>query len=263
MRACYYDDPLLAAAQRFARSDEWLAVRRSLPHPPGRAIDIGAGRGISSYSLAYDGWQVVALEPDPSLLVGAGAIRNLAQETHLPITVEEAFGEAIPFNDKTFDLVYGREVLHHAKNLSLLCQEAARLLKPGGCFFATRETVISRTQDLDIFLDRHPLHKYFGGENAFLLDNYLSAISASGLKIKKILGPLDSPINFHPFDDEFHEPQQRKQIYRKFRHWLILSFYSFRSTIAHTLPLKYRLRIFPALDAPGRLFSFIALKSKG
>ena len=122
VRACYYDDPLLAAAQRFARSDEWRAVRAFLPHFPGLVIDIGAGRGISSYALARDGWQVVALEPDPSILLGAGAIRDLMRETGLPIMVEEAYGEAIPFKDNTFDLVYGREVLHHARSLNALCK---------------------------------------------------------------------------------------------------------------------------------------------
>ena len=42
-----------------------------------QALDLGAGRGISSYALAREGWQVTALEPDPSMLIGAGAIRSL------------------------------------------------------------------------------------------------------------------------------------------------------------------------------------------
>jgi SAM-dependent methyltransferase len=263
VRACYYDDPLLAAAQRFLKSDEWQALRTYLPRHPGRVIDIGAGRGISTYALAREGWQVVALEPDTSFLVGSGAIRDLACETGLPITVEEAFGEAMPFEDNSFDLVYGREVLHHANDLLLLCLEVARLLKPGGWFIVTRETVISRPQDLDIFLEKHPLHKFFGGENAFLLDSYLSAISASGLVIKKILGPLDNPINFQPFDYEYHEPNIRKQVCRKVRHWLVRSFYGVRSALAHRLPQKYALRFFSALEAPGRLYSFIAQKPSG
>jgi SAM-dependent methyltransferase len=260
VRACYYDDPLLAAAQRFARSDEWRAVRAYLPHRPGRAIDIGAGRGISSFALAGNGWQVVALEPDPSLLVGSGAICNLARETGLPIMVGEAYGEAMPFEDNTFDLVYGREVLHHARNLPQLCLEVARLLKPGGHFLLTRETVISYPEDLDIFLKNHPLHKYFGGENAFLLDNYLSAISASGLKLQNILGPLDTPINFYPFDDELPGISKIKQFYRKIRHLQIRSLYGVRSALAHTLPRVIARRLFSVLDSPGRLFSFYAKK---
>ena len=107
VRGCYYDDPLLAAAQRFADSEEWQAVKIFLPGSGGQALDLGAGRGISSYALARDGWQVTALEPDPSPLVGAAAIKTLAQETGLPIRVVEDYGEMLPFDDCTFDLVYG------------------------------------------------------------------------------------------------------------------------------------------------------------
>jgi SAM-dependent methyltransferase len=245
VRACYYDDPLLAAAQRFARSDEWLAVRAYLPHFPGLVIDIGAGRGISSYALARDGWQVVALEPDPSILLGARAIRDLMRETSLPIMVGEAYGEAIPFEDNTFDLVYGREVLHHAKSLNALCMEAARVLKPGGLFIATREHVITKRSDLRIFLDNHPLHKLYGGENAFLLSDYITSISGGGLEIQSVLSPLDSWINTFSVD--------RKKLISsstiKIRRWFL-----------KRLPRVLASRLSRTMKIPGRLYSFVAYK---
>ena len=46
----------------------------------GQALDVGAGRGIASYALAREGFTVTVLEPDDSHLVGAGAIRSLAEE---------------------------------------------------------------------------------------------------------------------------------------------------------------------------------------
>ena len=70
----YYDDPLAGAAQRYWTSREWAAVRPLLG-PRGLALDIGAGRGIASYALAKEGFMVTALEPNPSALVGAAAIR--------------------------------------------------------------------------------------------------------------------------------------------------------------------------------------------
>src|SRR5690242_3469561 len=104
VRACYYDDPLLAAAQRFADGEEWAALRALIPSgPSGAALDLGAGRGISSFALARDGWAVTALEPDPGDLVGAGAIRALAAEARVPITVVEQFGERLPFASDSFD----------------------------------------------------------------------------------------------------------------------------------------------------------------
>jgi SAM-dependent methyltransferase len=260
VRACYYDDPLLSAVQRYARSDEWRAVRILLPRSAGRVLDVGAGRGISSYALAKNGWQVVALEPDPSPLVGAEAIRGLAQEANLPIVVTENYGETMPFEDGVFDLVYEREVLHHARDLGRLCQESARVLKPGGRLLITRETVISRSEDLEIFLKRHPLHAFFGGENAFLLEDYLTAISACGLRILKVFGPLDSPINFYPIDDEVPGVQASQRFARKVRRLLIRWLYPARSALVRSLPRPTAHRLFKVLDSPGRLFSFVACK---
>ena len=88
VHAAYYDDPLLSAADRYWRSEEWCAVREFLPPGKGTALDAGAGRGISSFALAKDGFGVTALEPDPSAIVGAEAIRSLAREAGLPIGVQ-------------------------------------------------------------------------------------------------------------------------------------------------------------------------------
>jgi SAM-dependent methyltransferase len=198
VRACFYDDPLVEAARRYHSSTEWYAMRHYLPTEQGEALDLGAGRGISSYALACDGWQVSALEPDPSQVVGAGAIRGLAREAGLNIRVEQNWGESLPYPDATFDLVYGRQVLHHARDLHRLCHESARVLKPGGTFIATREHVISKTEDLPKFLASHPLHKLYGGEHAYLLDEYLDAIRGSGITLTRVLNPYQSDINLYP-----------------------------------------------------------------
>jgi SAM-dependent methyltransferase len=198
VRACFFDDPLLEAAERYYASAEWIAVRRILAGKHGAALDLGAGRGISSYALARDGWQVSALEPDPSEIVGAGAIRALAREAGLDIRIEQEWGESLPFPDSSFDLVHGRQVLHHARDLQRLCAEVARVLKPGGLFIATREHVISREEDLPEFLASHPLHKLYGGEHAYLLDEYLRAIRAGGIVLTKVLNPYESDINLYP-----------------------------------------------------------------
>ena len=195
---CFYDDPLLAAAERYAASSEWRAVRDFLPASFGSALDVGAGRGISSFALARDGWDTVALEPNDSMTVGAGAIRRLADETGLHIKVVAECGEQLPFDDNHFDLVHCRQVLHHAKNLPLLCHEIGRVLKRGGTFIATREHVISRREDLNIFLANHPLHKLYGGENAFLLNEYLDAIREGGIVLTTLLNPYQSDINLYP-----------------------------------------------------------------
>jgi SAM-dependent methyltransferase len=242
VRACFYDDPLMDAAERYWASTEWLAVRKLLPAKPGKVLDIGAGRGISSYALARDGWQVTALEPDPSPTVGGGAIRALAHDAGVAIDVVETWGEKLPFEDAFFDAVHCRQVLHHARDLVQLCKEIGRVLKPGGCFIATREHVISRREDLSAFLDAHPLHRLYGGENAFLLSEYTGAIQGGGIALDQVLNPQESDINVYPetLDDV------RRRIARRF-HWPL------PGLISDGLLAWQGARS----DYPGRVYSFV------
>lgn len=197
-RACYYDRPALAAAQRYRASDEWQALRAFMPAVSGSALDVGAGMGVAAFALASDGWRTVALEPDPSDLVGASAIRKLAVDAGLAIDVVQEWGESLPFADASFDLVHARQVLHHARDLPRFCRELYRVTRPGGRLLATREHVISSPAQLQSFLDGHALHRLYGGENAYTLAAYLDALRAAGFVIVENLGPLESVINFAP-----------------------------------------------------------------
>jgi SAM-dependent methyltransferase len=198
VRSCYFDAPLDEAVDRYYRDPEWRAVRALLPKPPGRALDVGAGMGISSYALARDGWDVTALEPDPSGVVGAGAIRAVFAAKGLPVRIEQTWGEKLPFPDNYFRVVHCRQVLHHARDLPQLGRELGRVLMPGGTFIATREHVLVRKEDLPLFQAAHPLHRLYGGENAFLLREYLSALRGGGIRVARQLNPFASEINLFP-----------------------------------------------------------------
>lgn len=244
VRACFYDDPLLGAAERYRASAEWSAIRALLPSPPGSALDLGAGRGIASYALARDGWQTTALEPDPGLIVGAGAIRALAAESRLPIAVSQQWGEELPFESGRFDVVFGRAVMHHARNLPSFCSEAARVLAPGGTFVCVREHVVSSQAQLRRFLDSHPLHRHYQGENAYQLRQYRDAIEGSGLLLRRVLNPLSSEINLYPDS----RAALRERIANSWR------------VPARLLP-GWLLDVLGALlRQPGRLYTFVAVK---
>jgi len=256
VRACYYDDPLAEASERYYKSEEWKEVSRLLSHNiPCRVLDIGAGRGISSYAFAKDCCRVTALEPDKSHLVGISAIKELIKSSGLPIRAVQGHGEALPFKDRSFDLVYGRAVLHHAQDLERLSIEASRVLIPGGVFLATREHVVSRLSDLDLFLSSHPLHALYGGENAFLLDQYKRAISAAGLKLQKVIGPYDSVINYAPMSLREH----RENIASLFKRFIgqRLSKALAVNILAASLMSRY---LSFRCNTPGRLYSFLAVK---
>lgn len=259
-QACYYDDPLLETAKRFANSEEWQAVRLLLNRLTGLVLDLGAGRGISSYALASDGWQVVALEPDSSNLVGTGAIYQLVQEAKLSIQVVEEYGETLPFPDHHFDLVYGRQVLHHACDLSQLMREVARVLKPEGQFVATREHVISKKEDLPVFLMNHPLHKYYGGENAYLLQEYLQAITGAGLRMERLLGPFDTVINYFPLPYKTWLAKCQTPFRRKLGHRITNLLVNDWHRVGKWLLKRQAIVISRTDDNPGRLYSFVATK---
>ncbi|MDX1990930.1 MAG: class I SAM-dependent methyltransferase [bacterium] len=260
VEACYFDDPLLAAAERFAQSEEWLATLALLSSRKGRALDLGAGRGISSYALAKAGWQVTALEPDTSSLVGSGAIRSLAREANLVIEVVEEFGERLPFPDHHFDLVHGRQVLHHAHNLPQFCREVARVLRPGGQLIATREHVISRHEDLPAFLDTHPLHKIYGGENAFLLREYTDAIQNAGLHVVKQFGPFESAINYFPYTRAQIRQISAGPLARRVGGRVAEVLTDERRPLGKALSERLIKRFSETSDAPGRLYTFLAQK---
>jgi len=244
VKAAFYDDPLIDSVKRYADSGEWQAVLNVLPEAKGSVLDIGAGRGVSSYALAQNGWQVTALEPDSSALVGAGAIRTLNELADLNIEIVETWGETLPFADASFDLVFCRAVLHHANDLQLLCTEACRVLKPGGIFIATREHVLSKKEDLPAFLELHPLHHLYGGEHAYLLAEYRDAIESGGMKIQHQWNPLASEINSFPLSIA----EIKERIARKLHLPLLL------------IPM-WLLRLLGAMDqTPGRLYSFVAVK---
>lgn len=125
---------------------------------------------------------------------------------------------------------------------------------------ATREHVISKRKDLQAFLDSHPLHKFYGGENAFLLDEYLSAIQLAGLEVQCALAPLDSPINYFPMTTEQHFiycTRPVASILGKFLSNLIFS-------QGHMFGRAMMKRLVAALNyrdqTPGRLYSFVAIK---
>lgn len=196
----YLDEDAPAAARRFQASSEWRAVRDLLGISAEGAtvLDLGAGTGVASAAWAAAGARLVlAAEPDPSEVVGHGCLPRMCERPHV-VHAFAAVGEALPLASASTDIVYCRQVLHHLTGLDAAMVECARVLRPGGRLIACREHVVDDDRQLARFLADHPIHQLAGGEHAYSLGAYRSAIEGAGLRIERELGPWDSVINAYP-----------------------------------------------------------------
>ncbi len=252
----YVSRDVCDSARRFAASPEFAEVARFLESllVGGSVLDLGAGTGIAAYAFCLSGAaRVYALEPDPSDEVGRGAMRRLP--AGLPIQIMEAWGEAIPLPDESVHIVYNRQVLHHAGDLNAILKECARVLRPGGIFLACREHVVDNARQLRKFLRSHLMHQLTGGENAFPLETYLSAIRHSGLIIERVLGPYDTVINTFPAIKARAEIEVLPRTLLERRLGKLGRAASYLPLIDHLI-WKWLKR-----PIPGRLYSFLARKN--
>ena len=257
---CYIDWDITDSCKRFEASEEWQAVMKFLNKyisPGSMVLDLGAGNGISSYALSKMDYDVFAIEPNPSDLVGHGAIVKMRQETQLNIQCVPALGEYLPFESGIFSLVYCRQVLHHAENLNSMLREVSRVLQKRGILVATREHVIDDQISLEAFLKNHPLDEFSVEEWAYKLDEYVTMIRSNGMKIIKTISPWESEINYYPSTEE----QRIKQLVDRFtqrfgRTGRYVRYVPFVDWI-------YRQYLGLKDHTPGRMYTFIARKESG
>lgn len=111
-------------------------LKKALPGHPARfsrALEIGSGTGYFSLNLLLAGAidQVVCTDISPGMLNTLDrSARELGLEDRVITQVTEA--EDLPYDDGSFNLIFGHAVLHHLPNLEASFNEFDRLLEPGG-----------------------------------------------------------------------------------------------------------------------------------
>jgi ubiquinone/menaquinone biosynthesis C-methylase UbiE len=118
-------------------------LRKALGSSPGpypRALEIGSGTGYFSLNLIRAGviGHATATDISPGMLETTRAnAERLGISEQLDTVVTDA--EQLPFDDESFDLVFGHAVLHHLPDLDRAFSEFLRVLKPGGTLFFAGE----------------------------------------------------------------------------------------------------------------------------
>jgi ubiquinone/menaquinone biosynthesis C-methylase UbiE len=105
--------------------------RRRAAGPFERSLEIGAGTGYFTLNLLRAGVvrEAVASDISPGML---DTLQANAERLGLEVETRAADAEALPFEDESFDLVFGHAVLHHLPDLGQAFREFHRVLKPGG-----------------------------------------------------------------------------------------------------------------------------------
>jgi ubiquinone/menaquinone biosynthesis C-methylase UbiE len=95
------------------------------------ALEIGSGTGYFSLNLLQMGTieRLTATDISPGML---SRLATTAEGLGLEVETVATEAEELPFEDESFDLVFGHAVLHHIPDLECAFAEFRRVLRPGG-----------------------------------------------------------------------------------------------------------------------------------
>jgi ubiquinone/menaquinone biosynthesis C-methylase UbiE len=105
-----------------------------------RGVDVGTGFGALTFLLASirPDLQITGVDPEAGLIEGAAAAASGMGYDQLAFVVAD--GVALPFDSGSLDLAMCQTVLTHVPDAPAIVAEMARVLRPGGVFFAAEWT---------------------------------------------------------------------------------------------------------------------------
>jgi len=107
-------------------------IRHLEVEPRGRrALDVGCGGGLLAEEFAAMGFVVTGVDPSALSL---DAARAHAAKKGLIIDYRPGYGDHLPFENESFDVVYCCDVLEHIRSWDAVIDDIARVLRGGGVF---------------------------------------------------------------------------------------------------------------------------------
>ena len=157
-------------------------------------LEIGAGTCWTTALLAEAGADVVATDISAEKYVGLESGEVFFK--HKTVFFERVLCsmETLPFQNKSFDIVFVNAAIHHAPDINLTFKEIARVLKEEGIYIQTNEPVSS------IFSKSHKINiqkaKAAGmdvsenwNENSYSLIKYKDLLKHNGFRYIQVIFP--------------------------------------------------------------------------
>lgn len=169
-------DRLTATAEgrlEMVRTQELL--RRHLPTPPARVLDVGGGPGAHARWLVQDGYAVHLVDPIP---------RHIEQAKQTGATVELGDARRLPSEGASYDVVLMLGPLYHLiarPDRDQALREGYRVLKPGGLLAVAGINRYASLFEHTAFahLYKEPMQKSIGGILATQIHDGKKAFTAA------------------------------------------------------------------------------------
>lgn len=168
------NNPVRAAVQRWFEARRLLAMGGAATGA--KALEVGCGRGVGTELVldVFGAAQVDAFDLDPRMVELARA-RLAARADRVRLWVGDVTAIAAP--DASYDAVFDFGIIHHVPAWRGALAEIARVLKPGGRFYA--EEVLRRFILNPVWrrLLDHPL------EDRFERGGFTKGLEGAGLRV--------------------------------------------------------------------------------
>lgn len=177
---------MAAIYDRFMKSAEEACLdawRAELLGPvEGRVLEIGAGTGANLRHYAPKLERLVLTEPDRHMLA---KLEPRARRERPNVELREARANALPFEDRSFDVVVSTLVLCSVEDVEGTLREAKRVLAPGGTLVFLEHVAAEENPSRFVWQRRvEPLWKPLAG-NCHLTRRTGAAIRSAGFAIER------------------------------------------------------------------------------